>query len=533
MHFAIDRYIGGHNGQEIEVSAEDIFEQYRGGYIPHRNDRFYCPECQEKVFFRQHGGQKPDMFYHQNKTATSPECDKRVDGRSDLYLYERTGLPTYIILQHGNVYKLFIGFPAAGEEIIRKASAMGSVVEIFGERIPVSCSSFYFDSVTLLPIKKIPMDGKNIPISIIPSNYILQRKWSNYSDGFSVNGAVFSITSNGGKKVKRGDSISLKKEYLIVSQNFKPYYSEIQSQRIGSVYINEIDYSVFSVTINCSVDSPVFSRINDYMHRLFDVWIIEKEASMIPIWPPTINQNGYLSVSTSRYIYCSVESGNEKPKVFSYKSNQATEEKVYFDKYNNRSIRVPISQLETMLSVDRKYTGREIGLRKGNIPTPKSFPSIVLHSGEKEINFGNRISSYDIKNGIYCTTNVKGKIVVKSRTNVYHEISVDREQVSFNVIPGISEIVVEVSNSYLTPIVIEDKSHSFLIDEAELIKKIRKCRSGALIAAPRGVRNFIEICNRQHYYKLQQFIASLIRNGKIDSSAAASILQLRRYWTNG
>ena len=81
MRFAIDRY---KTGTEIEVRAEDFY----GTYIPQHRSRFFCPECGEPVFWRSRGGKKPcDEFSHYTKTERSPECDKRVDGRSDLNLY--------------------------------------------------------------------------------------------------------------------------------------------------------------------------------------------------------------------------------------------------------------------------------------------------------------------------------------------------------------------------------------------------------------------------------------------------------------
>ena len=89
MKFAIDRYI---TGLEKEVCADDFY----GKYIPRKSSRFYCPECGLQVYWVSKGGNQPNKFKHPPRTETSPECDKRVDGRSDLYLYERVGLPVYL-----------------------------------------------------------------------------------------------------------------------------------------------------------------------------------------------------------------------------------------------------------------------------------------------------------------------------------------------------------------------------------------------------------------------------------------------------
>ena len=77
MKYAIDRY-------EMELEKEVSADIFYNKYIPRKKDRFFCPECGEPVFWSSRGGLQPDKFSHYNKTEQTPECDKRVDGRSGL-----------------------------------------------------------------------------------------------------------------------------------------------------------------------------------------------------------------------------------------------------------------------------------------------------------------------------------------------------------------------------------------------------------------------------------------------------------------
>ena len=215
MRFAIDRYSVG---VETEVEADDFENQY----IPGRRNRFFCPECGEIVYFRARGGTHPNQFYHQEKTVNTPECDKRVDGRSELSLNQRVGLPLYLTGIVSGHYQLNIGFPALGEEMLLKASQAGYTVEISSGKhantLRINQATFIENEMTLIPMNYIPPYGENYVITITGERNVfgLQRKWSDYADGFGINGAIFSYEETGGKKIRRGDCISIQKNYYLM-----------------------------------------------------------------------------------------------------------------------------------------------------------------------------------------------------------------------------------------------------------------------------------------------------------------------------
>lgn len=124
MKFAIDRY---YIGIETEVDADDFDNQY---YIPNRKERFFCPECNEIVYFRAKGGNHPNQFYHQEKNNRTPECDKRVDGRANLTLSQRVGLPIFLTGIFSGNFQLSIGFPALGLKTLESVAKFGCVVKI-------------------------------------------------------------------------------------------------------------------------------------------------------------------------------------------------------------------------------------------------------------------------------------------------------------------------------------------------------------------------------------------------------------------
>ena len=123
MKYAIDRY---GVSLEKEVRADIFYNKY----ISQKSSRFFCPECGEPVFWSSRGGVLPDRFSHYKKTENTPECDRRVDGRSGLNLYERVGLPVYLTAKASNQFCLNIGFPPVGERLLSEADRRGMRVYI-------------------------------------------------------------------------------------------------------------------------------------------------------------------------------------------------------------------------------------------------------------------------------------------------------------------------------------------------------------------------------------------------------------------
>lgn len=268
MKYAIDRY---GIGVEIEVDADEFENQ---DYIPQRLTRFFCPECNEIVFFRKKGGNQPNKFYHQKRDNKTPECDKRVDGCSNLSVSQRVGLPLFITRISTGNFQLNIGFPSLGIKTLENATKSDCTVKISSyhqyRTIKVNQSNFLSDNTTLIPVNFIPNYGKNYSISIESRTQIsdLQRKWSDYADGFGQNGAIFSYSETGGKKIRRGDSISTNKDYYAVVKNNFLSHSQISQTEIGKLEINKTTYKVIKFIINVSVDNSTdFELIRLYLRK--------------------------------------------------------------------------------------------------------------------------------------------------------------------------------------------------------------------------------------------------------------------------
>ena len=167
--------------------------------------------------------------------------------------------------------------------------------------------------------------GSNYSISVDGRSQIpdLKRKWSDYADGVEPNGAIFFYSETGGKKVRRGDSITTNRYYYAVVKNDFIYHTNIDQSMVGKIIINRIGYKIIKFRIDVSIDNKIeFTFISSYMRSNYGVWLLECPPELIPVWPPVVQQDYMIPAKNDSHVVCVVSSGNTEPNVFSYYGNE-------------------------------------------------------------------------------------------------------------------------------------------------------------------------------------------------------------------
>ena len=517
MRYAIDRYVAG---KEREVSASEFY----GTYIPREHGRFFCPECGEPVYWRSRGGPNPDVFYHKEKTDRTPECDKRVDGRSDLSLMQRVGLPLYLVKEHESVFKLNMSFPALGQQLFEKLCAEQVVVKISAgnmreKTLPINASNFYGNNTTLIPVDFFPDYGRNYRISVSSSkwSFSIGKRWADFADGIESRGGIFTHSDNGGKKVHRGDSIAIGQTYFLVSRHFDSPYHEIKTQAVGKVYLNHQEHTVYTLVVNVSTaDSSRFSLINSYIKHTFGVWLLEKVPELIPLWPPVVFQEEMAPVVQTDKVYCSVISGNDDPKVYLYTPSGVNEVDVY-KHGTNKTVTIPLRN-DLSVSVDRKYIGREL-----NFSSAKSFYSefeplfLILDENETLIDEAD-LTTKKLESGFAIKANLKSEAFVESTDCVCQRVVIRQEKTAVperrnpHTIILVSEGVILHRLEVIAPPTVGSGQRKF--DQKDLLTHCH----GAYLPIPRWAIQYIAD---------NEFLRKMIRNGKLQRGVLVYLSKLK------
>ena len=158
--------------------------------------------------------------------------------------------------------------------------------------------------------------------------------------------------------------------------------------------------------------------------------MLEKAATILPIWPPVADCGEQVILSNRNVVYCDVESGNSNPKVFTYIGNNVHQVSINSDYRQNKTVKLNVFTHEpTLVSVDMKYTGHEVSLRKTTPPTTKTTSDIVLLTATNEpIDTTHKIDESKTKSGINVHTNTKITAVLESKNHIFKTIPIIEEK---------------------------------------------------------------------------------------------------------
>lgn len=348
MKTALDFY---ERGKQKEANADDYD---RSRY--YSRDRFICPECGEVVYLT--GNKDSNHFAHFKKSDVSAECDRRVDGSPTDSVYERIGLPIYMRKNSSGDFYLYMGFKALPPTLMEKAVKESISVKIDGRTTyRINTERFSCDNTALIPLDYIPLSDHKYRIIYEPMNkaYAVSQHWSDYADGFSYQGAIFTVTEQGGKKIRHGDSITTDEKYYWVRRQpqLPSSIPGIEMEECGRLILKDKILNVFYGSFSSDITDTEFNYLISYLRVNLKIHLLEKQPEFVPIWPPVVKtEEGYIVNNSEQSVYGYVVSGNDDPIIYVYQGIKKIPDEL---ESVNHVACVKIWDQEALVNIDRKY----------------------------------------------------------------------------------------------------------------------------------------------------------------------------------
>lgn len=361
MKTALDFYA---RGKQKEANAD---EYDRSQY--YSRDRFVCPECGEPVHLT--GSRYSNHFAHFKKSEVSAECDRRVDGSPTDSVYERIGLPIYMRKNTTGDFYLYMGFKALPSMLMEKAIKESMSVKIDGKSTyRINNERFSCEGTALIPLDYIPISEHKYHLCYEPMNkaYAVSQHWSDYADGFSYEGAIFTASEQGGKKIRHGDSITTEEQYYWVRRQSQlpSFIPGIEMKKCGRLILKDTNLSVFCGKFSSDISDADFNVLTSYLRSNLKVYLLEKQPEFVPIWPPVVKtEDGYIVNNKVQSVYGYVVSGNDNPRIYVYQGIRKIP-----DELNsvNHLICVKVWEQEVLVNIDRKFVSNGTLLLKRTRP---------------------------------------------------------------------------------------------------------------------------------------------------------------------
>lgn len=489
-------------GKQKESNADDYDSR-----MYYSKGRFICPECGEAVYIR--SSKYSNFFVHYKKTDISDNCDRRIDGISTDSIYERIGMPIYIRKDKSNSFSLYMGFRVLPNNLLKKAEENKATICFDGKRrYSISRERFSVEETTMLPIQRLLSAGSKYYLQISPQNIqtAVSPYWPNYADGFQYEGALFTVTGRGGKKIRQGDNIATETEYYWVRRQKElpssSLYRGMHMEYVGTITLDDITLYVFKGFFESDIQDYEFYKLALFLRNALRVHLLEKLPEIYPIWPPLIKQEeGYLYQPNIKKIYSRVISGNDVPKTYLYRGISPNPEILT---NIEGCTEIYTRQNDITINIDRKYTSN------GSVFICCTFK---YNSVESEYNYyqqGNKLVISGLDSKIIYYIKVDGTIE-KIKGVLHYEITdfgkkdiviiTSHRCVIDRIIYNLNEIV-ETSN----------------FDEKELLIRLRKYKTQKLVNLPYQLRKRLKKFDCTDDELLRE-VSLLLRTNKITNPA--------------
>ncbi len=179
--------------------------------------------------------------------------------------------------------------------------------------------------------------------------------YADYADGFSYEGAIFTVSEQGGKKIRHGDSITTEEKYYWVRRQpqLPSFIPGIKMEKCGRLILKDNILNVFCGSFSSELSDAEFNYLTSYLRTNLKIHLLEKQPEFVPIWPPVVKtENGYIVNNREQSVYGYVVSGNDSPRIYVYQGIRKIPDELVSA---NHLICVKVWDQEALVNIDRKY----------------------------------------------------------------------------------------------------------------------------------------------------------------------------------
>lgn len=518
-------------------------EQFYGQPIRDKRSRFVCKYCGENVRYRPRGGKQPDYFFHLKKTKDTAECEKRIAQlEQEAEFYQRVGIPM-CLKDEGKRFYLYLMFPPLGDGLVDQAKKQKAKIIISDgtnsnnfKEYSITPYRFCDEVSTPITVKFIPCGEESKYVIKIVSEDIatrreIEKKWADYSDGFTKSGAIFNYNDFGDNRIRFNSDISADKLYYLVSNDSEAINQLIELQvsleEKGYIALGNYNYCVYLLNFgnNLTSDKGRYESVKRLIYSKFRVSLTDSVTKLNLLWPPAVVERDVnIPVKNTDSIYCGFSGSNQILEVGF--SNDC----VKVDK-NNNIIMHSIAQNETIIYVE---ANGKLQLNNSLIINKKHRKELVgvgayefsLSKDSGEVIKLSKLKSDSLRGNCLLRSNAKMNVYVKDRRFHYYPNDIRDSEKNLSGIKGLAEIICVVEKG-IQLVYLVNNACDELESEEFILKRIISTSFGEYVTAPMWFTSLLLKWQREKKYELVFFLKRCLVEGKVPCSLLNALLKLK------
>jgi len=508
-------------GKHRTVTADEL-EKIYSGTIPSSNKRFICPECGDYLaFVRRH--KYKSYFRHCNSNDTTKDCDLRSQSNQSIFIYERVGLPLYIKKCSNNIFELYLGFYNIDGKSMKTAKTEEFKISIssLNKNEKHSVSYLVNDnnfSISTITLKRINFASQMYKLEYSSTNAqkLLKERWGNQVEGILNEGALFTYSESGGRKIRINDEVTTDIDYYYLCKNSNRIArcAGIEYQYCGEIVLNSsfnnLNYNVYKVKFKVHNDEQ-FKKMFHFCRDSLKISLIYKPSTLISMWPPVIHKDNEIlnfdDVSETLFIF---KSDEINPCIFHHKNNIISEfkgEKLDVDKY---LIKMPVKTEKIAININEKYNSIFIFMNR-YARAVKTYENII-YIKDNDNNFIERKTHAQLptKKTIKIIADSKCGILHFKREQLFRHYPIKNEKCTSVDNIDFEDQIISISGIDKTFLLKYKKNKKFIVDffNDELIYKNISKFEGPFVAPPVWIKKLLLLLknNSKTFLLVRKFI---------------------------
>ena len=258
-----------------------------------------------------------------------------------------------------------------------------------------------------------------------------------------------------------------------------------------------------------------YRYIDEFLKLVYGVGLLDIVPMLIPIWPPVVERDAWIPVNEKKKIICAIASCNDNPTVYQYQGNSVIELHNLDSRRDAKTIELSVGRIESVISVDRKYVGREQAIRVDCIERTVIPHELNFFINDVKIDL-NTVSEDSLSELNVLIASERQEIAFQDRHFCFQLVKIRDKKTNLPARKNAVALFVMASGSVLQEYVVKQEENDICQQEDnDIVLRLKMHNRGNSVIPPSWLSGLMKELMMNGHYKVVDYLKQCIRKNKI------------------